>query len=526
MEVESESESGKKGKPAGRPPEMKATFKEKVLGVEASKPKKIVDLVKEGVMKLDLVDENRLFPCFDFVEEADYDRICKPFEDCLVIKLLGKRIGYGALTEKLRSMWKLTGGYTVKDVHHGYFLIKFDHVADKEKVVSGAPWLIYDHYLSIQPWTPDFVAADAKVNTTLVWIRIPGLGFQFYDESILCTLATAVGTPIKVDMNTVDMECGKFARICVEIDLNQPVVGRIRLRKTWYNVEYEGLHLLCSTCGCYGHMTRNCTQPVPQSKATEHTATTSSGNAEKVCTAAMAAAKIPGAAETLAAAAETLEAANFVGDKAMMEGVISGPVIKPIQCPETAHGDWLVVEKRKKNLKKPINASSKQTDVEKVKATKKGNNHNEPMPMPKSAKSTSTGVMQFTAGVNFDPNTYPMADKNGKKRTRKDPAINGGSVRPMVQHIAPPTKATPKLHQATSSSKGTTAVVIGGNQIFTLENGVCSTMNLEHQGGSRYSILEENNQEQQGTGGTSMLLEGGTPFDPGELVPTRSASRT
>lgn len=45
-------------------------------------------------------------------------------------------------------MWKLTGGYEVRDVHHGYFLVKFDKKEDKEKVISGAPWLIYDHYFA------------------------------------------------------------------------------------------------------------------------------------------------------------------------------------------------------------------------------------------------------------------------------------------------------------------------------------------------------------------------------------------
>ena len=26
----------------------------------------------------------------------------------------------------------------------------------------------------------------------------------------------------------------------------------------WYNVEYKGLHAICSFCGCYGHGTRYC----------------------------------------------------------------------------------------------------------------------------------------------------------------------------------------------------------------------------------------------------------------------------
>jgi hypothetical protein len=152
--------------------------------------------------------------------------------------------------------------------------VKFDVAEDRERATVGAPWLIFDHYLSVKPWTPDFVAAHAKIDTTMVWIRISGLGMQFFDESIILTLASGIGRPIRVDMNTVDMYRGRFARVCVEIDLDKPVVGKLCLRDAWYNVEYEGLHLLCSSCGCYGHIARNClvsiTTPVTGTAAPEH----------------------------------------------------------------------------------------------------------------------------------------------------------------------------------------------------------------------------------------------------------------
>lgn len=80
------------------------------------------------------------------------------------------------------------------------------------------------------------------------------LNLVYYDESFLLVLASTVGKPIKVDRNTLKIERGRFARICVEIDLNQPVVGKVWLNHYWYKVSYEGLHIICSNCGCYGHL--------------------------------------------------------------------------------------------------------------------------------------------------------------------------------------------------------------------------------------------------------------------------------
>lgn len=58
-------------------------------------------------------------------------------------------------------------------------------------------------------------------------IRFPGLNLAFNDENVLIGLASIIGPLIKVDMNTINGEHGKFARVYVEIDLSIPVVGKI-----------------------------------------------------------------------------------------------------------------------------------------------------------------------------------------------------------------------------------------------------------------------------------------------------------
>ena len=63
---------------------------------------------------------------------------------------------------------------------------------------------------------------------------------------------------MKIDYNMLKVSRGKFARVCIEIDLNKPVVGRICVEGKWYTIVYEGLHIICSHCGCYGHHARDC----------------------------------------------------------------------------------------------------------------------------------------------------------------------------------------------------------------------------------------------------------------------------
>lgn len=149
-------------------------------------------------------------------------------------------------------------GLDVVDIGHRFYMVKFDLVEDRKKVVGGGPWMIFHHYLAVRPWVPDFISYKVKIDKTLVWIRFPSLGMEYYDESVLFTLATAVGKPIKVDINTVEASRGQFAHVCVEIQLDQPMVGKVWFWGHWFNVEYKGLHLLCKRCGVFGHMARAC----------------------------------------------------------------------------------------------------------------------------------------------------------------------------------------------------------------------------------------------------------------------------
>ncbi|KAK7278762.1 hypothetical protein RJT34_23798 [Clitoria ternatea] len=306
MNVDNAGAGGGRGQVPPKPPDIRVSFKEKVLGRATGDPQPVENLIKRGVMTLD--NDNRLLPRFT-MEEDDYQRLCQPWKDCLVVKLLGKTLGFALMKGKLQQTWKLNGGFDLIDVGHGFFLVKFDVAEEKERVIMEGPWLIFDHYLSVMHWHPDFVASQAKIDKTLVWIRFPGLGLEFYNESVLLTLASAVGTPYKVDMRTLQMERGRFARVCVEVDLDKPVVGKFCLRNIWYKIEYEGLHLLCSSCGRYGHLLRQC----PDVRQENH-----------------ALAKSP--------------------DVAQPENAEANPELTNNLVPESTHGEWIVV---KRNNKKP-----------------------------------------------------------------------------------------------------------------------------------------------------------------------------
>ncbi|KAI9112600.1 hypothetical protein K1719_016523 [Acacia pycnantha] len=114
--------------------------------------------------------------------------------------------------------------------------------------------MIADRYLVVQRWRPNFDPWRAKVQRKIVvWVRIPLLPLEFYNAASLKKIGLLIGRTLKIDRITYASERGRYARMCVEIDLNKRLTAAINIFCRKCYVEYEGLHLICFNCGKYGH---------------------------------------------------------------------------------------------------------------------------------------------------------------------------------------------------------------------------------------------------------------------------------
>ncbi|KAK3221020.1 hypothetical protein Dsin_014990 [Dipteronia sinensis] len=62
-----------------------------------------------------------------------------------------------------------------------------------------------------------------------------------------------LGRMCKVDPITKNQARGRFARICLEIDITKPLLGSLSIDDRTIIVEYESLGLICFKCGRYGN---------------------------------------------------------------------------------------------------------------------------------------------------------------------------------------------------------------------------------------------------------------------------------
>ncbi|XVF38986.1 hypothetical protein REPUB_Repub20aG0150000 [Reevesia pubescens] len=89
----------------------------------------------------DIIEE----PCI-LLSKAEKQRIRSLWRNTLIVKLLGRSIGYNYLCNRVKKMWPLVGDFQAVDIENGFYCFKFSNETDFNHVLLGGPWVIADHY--------------------------------------------------------------------------------------------------------------------------------------------------------------------------------------------------------------------------------------------------------------------------------------------------------------------------------------------------------------------------------------------
>ena len=185
-------------------------------------------------------------------------KLAKKWGTSLIVRLLGRTIREDYLSMRLQKMWGYRGDVDTMEIGSGFFIVRLHSKEDYDFALTEGPWMIMEHYLAVQPWKSNFNPDAKEVSKIAAWIRIPKFPVDYYEEGILYMVGSQIGRVLKIDSNTLRQSKGRFARLCVEIDLSRPLLPAILINGIEKKVVYEGLHSICFSCGRYGHDMRSC----------------------------------------------------------------------------------------------------------------------------------------------------------------------------------------------------------------------------------------------------------------------------
>jgi len=123
----------------------------------------------------------------------------------------------------------------------------------------------------MKPWHVGFKLDEESPSFAPVWVRLPNLPKELWNEDIFIVIGNALGGLMGISDKTWERDSLSYARICAHLRIDSPLHTHIKINTKGLvytqELDYENLPFKCRICVEYGHLTKSC--PHTQSKAAE-----------------------------------------------------------------------------------------------------------------------------------------------------------------------------------------------------------------------------------------------------------------
>ena len=188
------------------------------------------------------------------------NQLAGPWKISVILKLIGRPLGYQALQTRLADIWRPTGTTHLIDLGYGFFIMHFDVLKDYHHALMDGPWFVGDQYLHVQTQETDFHPQIAKISTTAVWICLEQLPIEYYHPEFLKHVRKKLGKLLKFDAITSAAIRGRYARVCVQINMANSLPKHVKIGFFQQDIVYENLPMLNYRCSRLDHRETHCSE--------------------------------------------------------------------------------------------------------------------------------------------------------------------------------------------------------------------------------------------------------------------------
>lgn len=188
----------------------------------------------------------------------------QPWSNAVVVKLLGKQIGYRMLQSRIMKLWLGTCCSLIVEVANRYFQVKFFDNEDAINALTEGPWMILGYYLHVQFWTLDFDPWINKINKVVSGVRSLDLPVHLYDQRVLKVIGKALGHVLSIDFQIDSSTRSRYARMAIELDTIVLIQRKIWINNKDQLIIYENIPKVFDGCGSIGHLVASCPDAIMQ----------------------------------------------------------------------------------------------------------------------------------------------------------------------------------------------------------------------------------------------------------------------
>uniref|UniRef100_A0A803P0D7 CCHC-type domain-containing protein n=1 Tax=Cannabis sativa TaxID=3483 RepID=A0A803P0D7_CANSA len=188
--------------------------------------------------------------------------------------LLGRIVAKREMTAKLfqsifSRMWKMVDNWKMKIVDKqrdkGVVQINFNSRGDAKVILNKQPWIFNGGMLILEEWPSTGNWKDAKLDKVYCWTRIRGFPLKSFTLTNVRRIGEMAGEVTDIRWSTTQqVMLNGYVRVRIGFPIGRSIfVGRFIPaggNKTWIQIKFERLPILCYKCGIWGHEQAECTR--------------------------------------------------------------------------------------------------------------------------------------------------------------------------------------------------------------------------------------------------------------------------
>ncbi|XP_074277869.1 uncharacterized protein LOC141601480 [Silene latifolia] len=151
----------------------------------------------------------------DVQEEIDY------WSFAIYGYVMGANPPWRAMKGYLRREWQ---DYEISEIAflpNSLFVVRFATMEHGKLVLEKGMFLFDGKPMIVRPWEPNTKITKVSVKTVPIWVKLMGLDLKFWGTKCLEKLASIIGKFVRVDDLTLDKSLLGFARVMVEVGIDQ-----------------------------------------------------------------------------------------------------------------------------------------------------------------------------------------------------------------------------------------------------------------------------------------------------------------
>lgn len=178
------------------------------------------------------------------------------WNSCLVGYYVGKRLPFRMTESGVKNVW----GTHLSEVmanNDGFYFFHIPNANFRRKILDNGPITVARVPLILQQWHHWLALKRGQHDSLLVWVRLRSIPHSMWYAPGISAIASAIGKPLYVDLQTEKKRMISYARVCIEIKANQPLCDTVEVllddESCPIKVEYEWNPVSCAKCCTFGH---------------------------------------------------------------------------------------------------------------------------------------------------------------------------------------------------------------------------------------------------------------------------------